>query len=68
MFKLFTGAKAAPSLSHPPATNGVAAMIELRNVVKQYETAAGAYTALKGIDLSVGRGEFVAVVGNSICR
>jgi putative ABC transport system ATP-binding protein len=65
MFKLFTGAKAAPALSHLPATNGVAAMIELRNVVKQYETAAGAYTALKGIDLSVGRGEFVAVVGKS---
>src|SRR5690606_36444805 len=34
-------------------------------VVKQYETAAGAYTALRGSDLSVGRGEFVAIVGKS---
>jgi putative ABC transport system ATP-binding protein len=73
MFKLFTGAR-APAPSHPPAANsaameapraGTSGFIELRNVVKQYETAAGAYTALKGIDLSVGRGEFVAVVGKS---
>jgi putative ABC transport system ATP-binding protein len=41
------------------------AMIALRNVVKQYETAAGAYTALRGIDLTVDRGEFVAIVGKS---
>jgi putative ABC transport system ATP-binding protein len=40
-------------------------IIGLSAVVKQYETAAGAYTALRGIDLSVGRGEFVAVVGKS---
>jgi putative ABC transport system ATP-binding protein len=63
MFKLFAGATQAPAPFSPPA--GPAAMIELRAVVKQYETAAGAYTALKGIDLSVARGEFVAVVGKS---
>jgi putative ABC transport system ATP-binding protein len=33
--------------------------------VKDYDTAAGAFQALRGIDLSVGAGEFVAVVGKS---
>ncbi len=42
-----------------------APIISLSAVVKQYDTAAGPYTALRGIDLAVGRGEFVAVVGKS---
>jgi putative ABC transport system ATP-binding protein len=41
------------------------ALINLQNVVKQYNTAAGPYLALKGIDLTIERGEFVAVVGKS---
>ncbi|MBX0329754.1 ABC transporter ATP-binding protein [Oscillochloris sp. ZM17-4] len=41
------------------------ALISLHNVVKQYETAAGAYTALRGINLTIDRGEFVAIVGKS---
>ncbi len=40
-------------------------LIDLRSVVKSYATAAGAYTALRGIDLGVDAGEFVAVVGKS---
>jgi putative ABC transport system ATP-binding protein len=61
MFKLFTGAgRAAPARA---AHDGP--MIDLRAVVKQYETAAGPYVALRGVDLSVARGEFVAVVGKS---
>ena len=40
-------------------------LISLRQVVKTFETAAGAFTALKGIDLQVKPGEFVAVVGKS---
>jgi putative ABC transport system ATP-binding protein len=40
-------------------------LIDLREVVKTYETGAGAFTALKGIDLQVDGGEFVAVVGKS---
>jgi len=40
-------------------------LIELRNVVKIYQSAAGAFTALKGIDLQITPGEFVAVIGKS---
>ena len=40
-------------------------LIELRNVVKTYQSAAGAFTALKGIDLQIEPGEFVAVIGKS---
>ena len=42
-----------------------AGIIDLRNIVKVYETAAGTFIALKGIDLTVRAGEFVAVVGKS---
>jgi putative ABC transport system ATP-binding protein len=41
------------------------AMIDLRGVTKVYETGAGPFLALKGIDLQVCTGEFVAVVGKS---
>jgi putative ABC transport system ATP-binding protein len=40
-------------------------MIELSAVRKVYVTGAGEFEALKGIDLKVGGGEFVAVVGKS---
>lgn len=41
------------------------AMIDLRGVKKAYETSAGPFLALKGIDLAIQAGEFVAVVGKS---
>ena len=41
------------------------AMINLQGVTKAYETDAGPFWALKGIDLRVFPGEFVAVVGKS---
>ena len=59
MFTRFTGT------ARPAGPNDDEALIDLRGVVKQYETAAGPYLALKGVDLNVGRGEFVAVVGKS---
>jgi putative ABC transport system ATP-binding protein len=40
-------------------------LIDLRQVVKTYQSAAGSFTALKGVDLQVDRGEFVAVIGKS---
>ena len=40
-------------------------LIELRNVVKAYDVAGGKFIALKRIDMQVGTGEFVAVVGKS---
>ena len=40
-------------------------LVHLRQVVKQYNSLAGPVTALKGIDLQVWAGEFVAVTGKS---
>ena len=40
-------------------------LIELQDVQKRFNTPAGAFFALKGINLSIGAGEFVAIVGKS---
>lgn len=57
------------SSSHTTFTNNNTsnrpALIELQNVGKVYSTAAGDFPALKGIDLQVGAGEFVGIVGKS---
>jgi putative ABC transport system ATP-binding protein len=53
------------------STNGAArglpgnALIQLNNVNKAYQTPVGEFVALRGINLAIGRGEFVAVVGKS---
>jgi putative ABC transport system ATP-binding protein len=41
------------------------ATIELRGITKQYHQAATVINALDGIDLTIGGGEFVSVVGRS---
>jgi putative ABC transport system ATP-binding protein len=41
------------------------AMIDLQGITKVYPTPAGPFPALKGIDLQIQAGEFVAVVGKS---
>lgn len=46
-----------------PHTNGT--MIELHQVTKSFESAAGTFSALQGIDLQVDSGDFVAVIGKS---
>jgi ABC-type lipoprotein export system ATPase subunit len=40
-------------------------LIELRDVVKAYHTPVGDFIALDGVNLTIDRGEFVAVVGKS---
>jgi ABC-type lipoprotein export system ATPase subunit len=45
--------------------NGGEYLIEARNVLKTFKTAAGSFVALKGVNLRVNQGEFVAVIGKS---
>ena len=40
-------------------------MIELRGVIKNYQTTSGEYPVLKGIDLEFGAGEFASIIGKS---
>ena len=40
-------------------------LIEMRDVVKVYATAAGEFSALRGVNLQVGAAEFVGIVGKS---
>lgn len=40
-------------------------LISLRNVTKEYATPAGAFTALKSVDLTIAKGTFAAIVGKS---
>ena len=45
--------------------NGRAHLVDLRQVVKMYSSAAGSFTALKGIDLQVNAGQFMSIIGKS---
>ncbi len=40
-------------------------LIEIKNLYKVYQTPAGDFTAVNGINVEVQRGEFVAVIGKS---
>lgn len=50
----------------PPRTHESGGhLIEMTQVVKRYQTAAGEFTALKGISFQAQIGEFIAIVGKS---
>ena len=53
------------NVSNKSISSTTAALIELRDVVKVYSTAAGDFPALKGINMQVGAGEFVGIIGKS---
>src|SRR5688572_18964123 len=40
-------------------------LVDVRQAVKRYDGAASAFTALKGVNLQIDSGEFVAVIGKS---
>jgi len=50
-----------------PGVDADHAAIVLRDVVKTYVNAAGEFPALKGINLQMGYGQFVSLVGKSGC-
>jgi putative ABC transport system ATP-binding protein len=45
--------------------NSALPLIDLRDVIKVYSTAAGEFTALKGINAQVQKGEFLGIIGKS---
>jgi len=54
--------------SEPPevsAESAGKALIQLQGVTKMYDSGENAVQALKGIDLAIGRGEFVSIIGPS---
>src|SRR5512146_3307730 len=46
-------------MSHPDA------MIDMHGIVKTFKNAAGEFIVLKGIDLTIYKGEFVSIIGKS---
>src|SRR5512141_1548905 len=53
----------APLISNPfPLSDP---MIDMHGIVKTFKNAAGEFTALRGVDLIIYRGEFVSIVGKS---
>ena len=48
-----------------PASDDGRPLIEVRRLCKAYQTAAGPFPVLKDVDLAIGNGEYVAVMGPS---
>jgi putative ABC transport system ATP-binding protein len=64
MFHLkFKSLQKLPVYSHQPTVNR--ALVELKDIYKIFETTAGQFKALDGINLHITSGEFVAIVGKS---
>ena len=56
---------AAPAASARSVAEGGMPLIRLRGVTKVYGEGALAFAALKGVDLDIARGDFVAIMGPS---
>lgn len=54
-----------PLVPSPTGREETDAMIDMHGIVKMFTSAAGEVTVLKGIDLTIYRGEFVSLVGKS---
>ena len=60
--------KASEKVAHEGNVNtAMVAMVEARGVEKEYVTGGARVRALRGVDLSIPRGEMVAVMGPSGC-
>jgi len=59
------GKTPAPQATPPPPLNGHTPLIQLRGLKKIYQTAAGEFPALNGIDLDIYPGEFLGIIGKS---
>ena len=53
------------SVSDQHAMTSADAMIDMHGIIKTFKNAAGEFTVLKGINLTISRGEFVSIVGKS---
>ena len=47
--------------------NASSKFIEIQGVEQSFKTAKGLFPALRGIDLTIARGEFVSLIGHSGC-
>jgi putative ABC transport system ATP-binding protein len=61
------GSVAAPVRLNTEGAQAMTSMIEARSLARTFVTDGVAIEALKGVDLSVAEGEFVAVIGPSGC-
>jgi len=52
-------------MKNSKTNNNMSDLIQFRQVSKSFESAAGRFDALKRIDLTIGQGEYLAVVGKS---
>lgn len=61
-----TSLRSSRKVDSVPSTDSSSdSMIELRSLVKRFSNAAGEFTVLKGVDLTINRGQFVSIVGKS---
>ncbi len=54
-----------PSATNQETSPISSPMIETHKIVKTYKNAAGEFVVLKGVDLTIERGQFVSIVGKS---